>query len=240
MNYQKTGDKAKLPYDQSYSKKYRKSDELAIHAESHNRMCNILNETTRSFDQKITALDVGCGTGRYFHCLKNIQSLVGIDVSPSMLKEACNPVLQEKIAIEQIDLSCGNILEVNLSGHSFDFIYSIGVLGEHSPFDSFICNKVYGLLKKNGKFFFTVVDITSKMQLKSFKRRIAESICPLLPAVFKERLQERWKSFYMTYKELQEIMENCMFARYEINRHVSTSPRWNGAHYECTAIKKEP
>ena len=36
----------------------------------------------------LRVLDLGCGTGRYFHCLNNISCLVGIDISPDMLEVA--------------------------------------------------------------------------------------------------------------------------------------------------------
>lgn len=237
INYQHIGNKVKILYDQVYSRRYRQNDQLGIHSENHKHICNILKDISSSFGHKISVLDLGCGTGRYFHCLRNVERLTGIDISPHMLEEARNPVTKEEIRIDHIDLICANIFEVDIATQSFDFIYSNGVLGEHSPFDLYICNKLFDLLKPGGKLFFTVVDISSKLQPKSLKRQVAEIVYPLLPSIWKRKLGQRWKPFYITDIELKEIMESSKFTQYKISKHLSTSPQWKGAHYECIAIK---
>ena len=224
-------------YNRSCSKGYRESDNLVVTTEDHAHFRNLLQSLTTSFNQEISVLDIGCGTGRYFHCLSNTKNLVEIDISPFMLEDARNPVLNEEVTVKNIDLCCGNVFDIELPEHSFDFIYSIGVLGEYSPFDLFICNKVYNLLKEKGIFFFTVVDINSKA--KTLKRKVAECICPVLPSFARKRLETRLHSFYMTLKELENIMNNSYFSEYKINRHVCGLPKlWSGAHYECIAQKK--
>jgi len=152
-----------------------------------------------------------------------------------MIKEAKNPVLKDKIQADYINLICGNVFEVNIAPFSLDFIYSIGVLGEHSPLDLNICNKLFAWLKPGGKLFFTVVDIFSKS--KSLKRKIAEFLYPLLPSIWKKKLSKRWECFYMTNRELEEVMKNSKFCQYKISRYVSNSSLWKGAHYECIAKK---
>jgi len=237
MNHEQVNEKAKLLYNQSYSKAYRTSDNTAITSENHVRMCNILQSLTTSFDHEISVLDIGCGSGRYFHCIKNAKTLTGIDVSPYMIDEAKNPVKQNEVTISDIDLRCGNIFDIQLSENSFDFVYSLGVLGEHSSFDSFLCDKVHKLLKHNGVFFFTVVDINSILQRKGFKRKIAEIMYPILSPFMKKTLDKRWQTFYMTKDALEDVMISSAFHDYTIDRHVSTSLKWKGAHYECMARK---
>ena len=235
IKYQKIGVKIKKSYDKKYSKKYRKSDELGIGNETHKHICEILNNICLSFKHKILVLDVGCGTGRYFYCLKNVKRLIGIDISPYMLKEAITPVNKKKIQVKYINLICGNVFEMSFPNCFFDFIYSIGVLGEHSPFDLYICNKLFNWLKPKGKLFFTVVDSSSIP--KTFKRKTAETIYPILLPIFKEHLIWKLKRFYLTKKELEEIMRKSKFNDYKIFRYVSTSLNWKGAHYECIATK---
>lgn len=235
MNYQKIGNEVKNLYNHLKAKKYRESDKKE--SEDHKHRCNILLKISLSFGHKISILDLGCGTGRYFHCLKNTERLVGIDISSHMLEEAHNPVRKEEIKIDHIDLMCANIFGVVLPLQSFDFIYSIGVLGEHSPFNLHICNKLFDLLKPNGVLFFTIVDISSA----SFKRRISDAIYPLLPSVlkkyFEKKISKRLKSFYMTYKKLKEIMESSQFIHYKITKYVPISG-WKGAHYEVYCQKR--
>ena len=56
---------------------YRRDDELEVNTSHHRRLALILEQITSSFDHPISVLDMGCGTGRYFHCLKNVERLVG-------------------------------------------------------------------------------------------------------------------------------------------------------------------
>ena len=165
-----------------------------------------------------------------------VEKIIGIDISTYMLEQAANPIRKEDIKTTKIDLLCGNIFEIDLPMQSFDFIYSLGVLGERSPFDQFICNKLYNLLKPNGKLYFSVEDIASKKN-KSLKRTIVKIMYPLLPTIFQKKFNERWKGFSMSHEELKGIMEHSDFVDYEISRHLSTAPKWKGAHYLCLAKK---
>jgi 2-polyprenyl-3-methyl-5-hydroxy-6-metoxy-1,4-benzoquinol methylase len=196
MRYKPAEERVRRQYDASYAKGYRTSDELAVASEDHKRLCHLLHLLTTSFEHEISALEIGCGTGRLFHCLKNTNRLVGIDVSAFMLEQAKRPVRSQDITVANIELRCESIFDAALPERMFEFVYSIGVLGEHSPFDSFVCAKVYNTLKPGGIFFFTVVDKSSKPTRLS--RRLAESIYPLMPTPVKVRLDRRWQSFYMT------------------------------------------
>ena len=237
MNYQRIGNEAKIVLDQAYSARYRESDELEVTGENHKRYCNILAEIRRSCGDRISVLDLGCGTGRYFHCLQHVERLVGIDIALDMLKHARSPVNSNKMSINHIDLICANIFDLHIISDVFDFIYSIGVLGEVAPFDLHICNKLFSRLKPGGKLFFTVVDVYSRLEFMSLKRRIAERVCPILPSRWKGKLRERLETFYMTDMELRGVLGRSSFTQYEISRHVSSSPFWRGAHYECVATK---
>src|SRR6266851_5118992 len=100
-----------MNYDQAHSARYRESDELEVASENHKRICNILADISRSFGYKISVLDLGCGTGRYFHCLQHTERLIGIDVALNMLKYARNPVKNNEIDIDYIGLICANIFD---------------------------------------------------------------------------------------------------------------------------------
>jgi ubiquinone/menaquinone biosynthesis C-methylase UbiE len=71
---------------------YRESDERGKTEESHTLKYNIIRELSSSFPYPINVLDLGCGTGRYFHCIKNAKCLVGVDASWHMLEQAKSPV----------------------------------------------------------------------------------------------------------------------------------------------------
>ena len=54
---------------------YRQSDDFAKELESHAGKCSIIGELTTRFTSPARLLDLGCGTGRYFHCVRNVQWL---------------------------------------------------------------------------------------------------------------------------------------------------------------------
>jgi len=62
-------------YRQVWSR-YRSDDELEVRTENHRRLARILGDLSSSFGRGISVLDAGCGTGRYFHCVKGVERLV--------------------------------------------------------------------------------------------------------------------------------------------------------------------
>jgi len=222
--------------DRDSSVQYRESDEIEVLSDNHKHFCHRLSEISLSLGEHITALDLGCGTGRYFHCLANVKKLTGVDVSLEMLKQALCPVRGDAITISRIDLICANVLNLPLRMH-FDFIYSIGVFGETVPWSLSTCDRLHEALKPGGKLFFTLVDVSSKYPLMSKKRRIAETINLMLPASWKQKLRERLGTFYMSEREIVGIFKRSKFRQFNIARRVSTARLWKGAHFECLAIK---
>src|SRR6185503_16985008 len=105
------------------------------------------------------------------------------------LAEARAPVHAAEIRAPEVDLRCANLFEADLPAGSFDFIYTIGVLGEHAPFDLYIAGRLFELLRPAGKLFFTVVDVDSRRPFMSPRRRLAESLCPVLPGPARERMR---------------------------------------------------
>ena len=219
-----------------YCSQYRASDEIEVQSENHQHFCSTLSEVSLSLGDRITALDLGCGTGRYFHCLQNVETLIGIDISFEMLRHAHCPVRKEAIKVHRINLICANLLDIHISAQ-FDLIYSIGVFGEHVPWDLTICNRLHDALKPGGKVFVTLVDVFSKYSDMTNKRRVAETANLIMPLVFRRKLRERLGTFYMAEREVASILKKSKFRKFDIQRHVSTARLWKGAHYECIAAK---
>jgi SAM-dependent methyltransferase len=234
-NYAKSEVISKSLYAPEYSQNYRKYDEVYSKDMDFKHYADILSNLTLTFGHPIEVLDIGCGTGRYFHALQNVKYLLGVDVSEHMLHEAENPLYKDKVNIPSIRLVQGNIFTNDLTSDKFDFIYSVGVLGEHTPFDQNACQKIYSLLKPAGMAYFTIVDLDER---KSFKRKIVELMYPFLFPWLKKKLTKRWEINYLTHKQLKNILDNSMFKDCKIFRHNSVSNLWKGAHYECI-LKKE-
>lgn len=214
---------ARQLYCRDYAAQYRVSDEVGVNDRSHTDYCELLARLSRSFDHPISALDLGCGTGRYFHCLSNIKRLVAVDVSLEMLKLARHPVGQAKITAA-VDLVCANIFDVTFPPRSFDLIYSIGVIGLHCPLDAFLLNRIYNMLKTTGKFVFTTVDVLSPTPT-SWKRIAIDIVRPILPAMLKRWIDVQRSSFRVSERELRSILDTSSFSGYTISKRYSLSGR---------------
>ncbi len=241
----------KRVYDKKSSRNYRKGDEISQDSPNIIHRCEILGHLSASFNHKITVLDLGCGTGRYFHCLQNTKNLTGVDISKYMLEGARTPIKRGEIHIDHIDLICGDILTLELPPTSFDLIYSIGVLGEYTQFNSEICNRIFHLLKPGGKTFFTVVDFNAKILSRNFVDKMSEIIYQILPGSFRQYvlkfqflyplinagMEQKKRKNYLKLRDLREILKNSQFAQWKITRFMSKSRFWRGGHFECVAIK---
>jgi SAM-dependent methyltransferase len=236
MSYPQTPASGAIILDRNASAQYRESDEIEVRTENHKHFCDRLRHISFSFGKRIAVLDLGCGTGRYFHCLQNVETLTGVDVSLEMVKQARSPVKSDAVRIGRIDLISADILDIHLR-RSYDLIYSIGVFGEFVPWDIASSNRLYDALRPGGKLFFTVVDVFSKFPYMSKKRKIAETINLVLPSLWKRKLRERLGTYYVTNREIIGIFKNSKFRQFEVHRHVSTASLWKGAHYECLATK---
>jgi ubiquinone/menaquinone biosynthesis C-methylase UbiE len=79
--------KAESSYSPVLAAQYREADQQAKDTDAHAGKCAIVRALSESFGREIDVLDLGCGTGRYFHCVKNVRSLVGVDPSAHMLEQ---------------------------------------------------------------------------------------------------------------------------------------------------------
>jgi len=239
----KPGKAATDIFDAQWSKQYRHGDDAATGHGSREHYCQILRGLTGSFaGRRIFALDVGCGTGRYFHCLRNVAHLTAIDVSPHMLDQARRPVRADEVAIQEIDLRCCDVGSSSLSPGTFDVVYSIGVFGEYTPVDAALLHRFHELLAPGGRLFFTTVDTHSRLQVPenaslSPGRRVLRRLFPLLPATGRAAMNRAFSSCYLSEIELTRLMRVSKFASFSISRFRHPSG-WNGTHLDCHAEKE--
>lgn len=235
-NHNKSDAKTVDLYNRAYSENYRHFDEEYVNMPDYAHFVPLLKKLTAAFNRPIKVLEVGCGTGRYFHALNNTVELTGIDISAHMLKLAETPLKGEEVNIPVINLIEGSVFDYDFGDEKFDFIYSIGVLAEHAPFTQQLCSKLYNMLTDEGALYFTAVDIDDR---KDFKRRLAETAYPLLPGAIKSILDKRWETNYMTRKQLDQMMSASKFDEYNISTYKAAGGGWIGAHLECIASKQD-
>jgi SAM-dependent methyltransferase len=239
MNYETVEETIKAGY-RAVSSQYRRDDEIEVTTANHQRICNTLQRICASFPDPIRVLDVGCGTGRYFHCLTNVEELTGLDISEEMLRAAETPVRQELISVKKIRRIRGNIYLNSFEAESFHFIYSLGMFGNGCPVTIEVCNKFHEWLAPGGKLYFNTVDFAGLPLWYRARRQARHFVYPMLSRRLQSILDERearQPSFSMNREDLEEIVRRTKFSAFQIMSHVCQSPLWNGRHLECIATK---
>ena len=225
------GARAAQLYGDAYARKYRTADDAIRDGELVTRFSGWLGQVCDSFDGEMDVLDLGCGTGRYFHALRRIRRLVGIDVSRPMLDEARQPIGVPRIAAELVE---GDFLTHDFGVGTFDLIYSIGVLAEHSPLDEAIASRVFGWLRPGGRFAFTAVHPLSFSIPRTIRRRIAGRLLPLTGGGLRRALRARLMrdGLYADEERLRELLGAAGFVvesiepyESDVHRHSMTVAR---------------
>lgn len=233
MDYNAIGKQVKSLYNSEYAERYSRHDKEERYSQFHAYTVSHLQNLCDSFSGPVAILDIGCGTGRHFHALRNIETLTGVDVSPDMIGLAKRALGETKIDPSKTHLFSGNVFQHDFPDASFDLVYSFGVLAEHSPLDDVILSKVHSWMRKGGKFFFSAVDASSKWQ-----RKFLEILYPILPRFVKAKLFFRRKSFYLSKRQLDVLLQNSDFRVIFIERLASDSKKWKGAHFMCLLEKE--
>ena len=185
------GRKAAELYATDYARRYRQHDEELSHVEAYHAFCGWLSEVCARCRSPIDVLDLGCGTGRYFAALHGVNALVGLDASGPMLAEAANPVDADRITAKTIQLIEGDVLTHDFEAGSFDLVYSIGVLAEHTPFDARIVANVSRWLRPGGRFAFTTVHPDSASIPRTTLRVLGRAVLPFAPAPLRRWLRAK-------------------------------------------------
>ena len=189
------------PYFAERAKEYRFYDDEHCPIVKHYR--DIISKKTNCMDSFNHVLDIGCGTGRYFCSVQCNGLLTGIDPSPYMLKMAEVPRTGGRY--NEADLICAGVDDAEFRHGTFDFIYSIGTLGEHIPLTVDVVNKIYSWLKHEASAFITLEA--------------------------KESNPDNTKT--LDKQGVEDILGNSKFTEYEIEFYEADAPKWKGAHWNC-------
>jgi SAM-dependent methyltransferase len=179
-------------YDGRYARKYRERDDELQQVASNQQLIDWLGQVCDRFAGPIDALDLGCGTGRYFWGLRNVKTLVGLDASEPMLAEARHPIHADRVTAQRVSLIHGDLASHDFAPASFDLVYSIGVLAEHVRLDEGLIARVRRWLRPGGRFAFTTVHPESPSVPRTTGRRLAEWALPIMPASLSAGLHDRF------------------------------------------------
>lgn len=235
MSLTEWGRRAEALYRPDYATRYRAVDDDIRHGVLVETFGGWLRRLSESFGREITALDLGCGTGRYFWAVKNARELVGIDASEAMLAQARQPVDAAAISAGQITLLQGDFLSQDLTDGRFDLIYSIGVLAEHSPLDDRLADRVFRWLAPGGIFAFTAVHPRSFSVPRTWARRVGEWMLPFSLGGVKTQLRSKLMAggLYADETRLRELLPRHGFRIESVASHLSDVH----LHLMCVARK---
>lgn len=240
MDHRNFAPKIAADYDRT-ANQYRIDDEIEAGTENHHRLGGNLRRICRSFPQPIRVLELGCGTGRYFHWLENTELLVGTDISSEMLRLAADPVHASEVTAREIRLLQGNLYELSFAPASFDFIYSLGVFGYGTAITPELCARIAAWLAPGGRLYFDAIEKRDMGRTHDIKQSVKTAVVPFLPGAVKQKLAEREAAavpiINHTRADIERIMESAGFTDFALSSNTCHSPLWNGAHLECCARK---
>jgi SAM-dependent methyltransferase len=193
-----------------------------------------LQQVCERWSEPFDALDLGCGTGRYFCALRGVRTLVGFDASPAMLDQARHPFQEHQITVREITLVHGDLMTQDFGERRFDLVYSIGVLAEHAPLQPALVARVARWLRPGGRFAFSTVHPDSESVPRTPARRLGTALSTRLPAPFNRALRERLLSggLYADEARLEELLAGA-FAIESLERMVSE------AHLHCLCVARK-
>jgi SAM-dependent methyltransferase len=208
------GKRAAAIYSEPYAQRYREHDEQVRGGGAVTHLASWLRTVSERFPAPPDVLDLGCGTGRYFHVLTCARRLVGIDVSGPMLERAQYPVGEPGCAAGRLTLIEGDFLTHEFEPCEFDLVYSIGVVGEHSPFDETLASRVRRWLRPGGRLAFTTVHPLSASVPRTLGRRIGEWVLPIARGTSRRALRSRLMraGLYADEERVQDVLAAAGFS----------------------------
>ena len=225
--------KAAALYDGAYAERYRAHDETVGFSAPYQGFVAWLQRVCAGFPHPIDALDLGCGTGRYFSALGCARTITGIDASAEMLDKARHPIGGDRVTA-RVTLIHGDLFAHPFDAGSFDLVYSIGVLAEHAPLNATLVSRVHRLLKSGGRFAFSTVHPDSPSVPRTTARTLGRVLTPLAAGGVRRWLHSRLVAggMYADERWITELLQPG-FVIESLERFVSE------AHLHCLCVARK-
>ena len=215
----------------------RRDDEKQVRSGQHIRRCANLERLCAGFPHPVRALDMGCGTGRYFHCLTNTEMIVGSDQSRAMLLQAKNPVNPNAKARANVVLIPNDLYEMAFAAGAFDIIYSFGVFGHGAALTPELCQRLYTWLAPGGRLYFDAVDRGGAGRGTKWTRKFLRVFFPFS----RRRKVQRWFDAIPVVAHSREQIGSFLgaagFTDVVIEGHDCRELFFRGSVLECSAMK---
>jgi ubiquinone/menaquinone biosynthesis C-methylase UbiE len=152
----------------------------------------------KNFKNK-TAIDLGCGNGRYTFALKKLgfKKVVGIDISKKNIYNA------KKKKIKNVSFFNGNILKLNFIKEKFDFIFSYGVF-HHTPSISKCFKEMHKVMAQNSSGFIFLIGAGG------IKWKIINLMRKILSNVSQNYIYKFFKDYGFTNKQIFLILDHVL------------------------------
>jgi SAM-dependent methyltransferase len=228
------GDKAASLYDGAYAARYRSHDDSLVESDAYRAFVVWLQHVCGEWSLPFDALDLGCGTGRYFCALRGVRTLVGFDASSAMLDQARHPLHEDRITAGTVTLVHGDLMEQDFGPERFDLVYSIGVLAEHVPLQPPLVASVARWLRPGGRFAFSTVHPESPSVPRTLARRLGSSLAARLPAPIRRSLRARLLAggLYADEAAVREVLAGAFTIE-------SLEPMESEAHLHCLCVGRK-
>jgi SAM-dependent methyltransferase len=227
------GARAARLYDEEYARRYFEYDDRAFRNPVGVSFATWLGDLCQMFDRPVTVLDLGCGTGRFFPALTEVQEIVGVDASAPMLARARERAASAcpRIPVTLIE---GDLETIRLEHGRFDLAYSIGVLAEHVPMTPRLAARVCDWLAPHGVFAFTTVHPESPSIGLTRRRRLGRAVLPWTAGPAREWLRMRWlgRGLYADEEYVGRVMGRTGFRLESLTRFVSEE------HLHCLVVAR--
>jgi|GEM_PF-4779181 len=141
-------------YDDEQAVEMRRRDEMPFYEPTRRLLGEIFARIRPP--GRIDVMDLGCGSGRYFHLFTDCGLYLAIDPSGPALREALKPAFDGLYGKERVEFLEGDISHPDLDSKRFDLIHCVGVYGQLVVFDRSVVRRACSLLSKKGVAMFLV------------------------------------------------------------------------------------
>src|SRR5262249_24009772 len=193
--------------------RYRSQDEACLTDRSHADKGQVIQAVCAQYNRPMV-LDLGCGTGRYFHYAHRAApgKLIALDYCRSMLDEAKSAVNAGRADL----LIHGSLFELGFREETFDVVYCVGLFGVWCRLDGALLAAIARLRKPEGTLFLTNV-AAEPPGTEGWKGRLARVVEPYLAGELKRWVHVRRRNFALDEPSLRSLAES-MFGSVSIHR----------------------